>query len=169
MAKFNKDEFKASIKDAVESAILKGLITKEDIENKDEDRLNGFIMYQLTQALEDRKWCVDVLKDFNYDEKASWDRLQEKYGKFRSLADVALINLWKFLENEGVTSYDSYEGVMRNALSKGDDTLLGRIAADSDVKADADVKRPKRFGPDIDNDDHDAYTDESWSPRTIRR
>ena len=45
------------------------------------------------QALEDRKWCVDVLKDFNYDEKASWDRLQEKYGKFRSLADVALINL----------------------------------------------------------------------------
>lgn len=71
MAKFNKDEFKASIKDAVESAILKGLITKEDIENKDEDRLNGFIMYQLTQALEDRKWCVDVLKDFNYDEKAS--------------------------------------------------------------------------------------------------
>ena len=55
MAKFNKDEFKASIKDAVESAILKGLITKEDIENKDEDRLNGFIMYQLTQALEDRK------------------------------------------------------------------------------------------------------------------
>ena len=70
-----------------------------------------------------------------------------------------------------MTSYDSYEGVMRNALSKGDDTLLGRIAADSDTKTetDADVKRPKRFGPDIDNDDHDAYADESWNSRTIRR
>ena len=58
---------------------------------------------------------------------------------------------------------------MRNALSKGDDTLLGRIAADSDTKTDADVKKLKRFGPDIDNDDHDAYTDESWNSRTIRR
>ena len=68
-----------------------------------------------------------------------------------------------------MTSYDSYEGGMRNALSKGDDTLRGRIAADSDIKTDADVKKPKRFGPDIDNDDHDAYADESWNSRTIRR
>ena len=52
---------------------------------------------------------------------------------------------------------------MRNALSKGDDTLLGRIAADSDTKTDADVKRPKRFGPAIDNDHHDADADESWN------
>lgn len=71
MAKFNKDEFKSKIQTAVENAILKGLITKEDIEAQDHDRLDGFIRFQLAQTIEDRKWCVDILKDFNYDEKAS--------------------------------------------------------------------------------------------------
>lgn len=53
---------------------------------------------------------------------------------------------------------------MKSALTKGDDTLLGRIAADSDsIQDDTDYNKPRRKGynPDIDNDDHDAYTDES--------
>lgn len=71
-----------------------------------------------------------------------------------------MINLWKFLENEGVTSYDAYEGVMKNALTKGDDTLLGRIAADTESRTDDTASRKqKRYEPDIDNDDHDVYAD----------
>ena len=43
MAKFNKDTFLNEITNKVQSAIDKNLITKEDIQNKDIDRLHGFI------------------------------------------------------------------------------------------------------------------------------
>jgi hypothetical protein len=49
------------------------------------------------------------LKDFNFDERKDWRDLQEEYGEFRSLMDIALVNLWKYLETEGATKYSYYE------------------------------------------------------------
>lgn len=106
--KFNKDTFLNDITDKVQSAIDKNLITKEDVDNNDLDRLHGFIQYELLEYIEDRKFAIDVLKDFNYDEKTPWETLQEEYGNFRSLMDIALVNLWKFLQAEGCTKYEYY-------------------------------------------------------------
>ena len=84
MAKFNKDTFLNEITGKVQSAIDKNLITKEDIQKEDIERLHGFIQYELLEYIEDRKFAIDVLKDFNYDEKTDWDKLQEQFGKFRN-------------------------------------------------------------------------------------
>lgn len=108
MAKFNKDTFLNEITGKVQSAIDKNLITKEDIQKEDIERLHGFIQYELLEYIEDRKFAIDVLKDFNYDEKTDWDKLQEQFGKFKSLMDIALVNLWRFLDAEGCTRYSYY-------------------------------------------------------------
>lgn len=108
MAKFNKDTFLNEITGKVQSAIDKNLITKEDIQNEDIERLHGFIQYELLEYIEDRKFAIDVLKDFNYDEKMPWEKLQEQFGTFKSLMDIALVNLWKFLDAEGAVSYAYY-------------------------------------------------------------
>jgi hypothetical protein len=108
MAKFNKDTFLNEITNKVQSAIDKNLITKEDIQNEDIDRLHGFIQYELLEYIEDRKFAIDVLKDFNYDEKAPWEDIQEHFGTFKSLMDIALVNLWKFLDSEGATQFHYY-------------------------------------------------------------
>ena len=108
MAKFNKDTFLNEITSKVQSAIDKNLITKEDIQNEDIERLHGFIQYELLEYIEDRKFAIDVLKDFNYDEKMPWEKLQEQFGTFKSLMDIALVNLWKFLDAEGAVSYAYY-------------------------------------------------------------
>ena len=107
--KFNKDTFLNDITDKVQSAIDKNLITKEDVETNNTERLHGFIRYALADLIEDRKFAIDVLKDFNYDEKTPWDTLQDEYGIFKSLMDIALINLWKFLQAEGCTEYKYYK------------------------------------------------------------
>ena len=108
MAKFNKDTFLNEITSKVQSAIDKNLITQEDISNNDLDRLHGFIQYELLEYIEDRKFAIDVLKDFNYDEKIPWDKLQEQFGTFKSLLDIALVNLWKFIDAEGAASFQYY-------------------------------------------------------------
>lgn len=108
MAKFNKDTFLNDITTKVQSAIDKNLITHEDVEKNQLDRLHGFIQYELLQYIEDRKFAIDVLKDFNYDEKAPWENLQAEYGTFKSLLDIALVNLWKFLTAEGATKFAYY-------------------------------------------------------------
>ena len=72
------------------------------------ERLHGFIQYELLQYIEDRKFAIDVLKDFNYDEKVPWENLQAEYGTFKSLLDIALVNLWKFLNAEGATKFEYY-------------------------------------------------------------
>ena len=59
--------------------------------------------------IEDRKFAIDVLKDFNFDERKDWKDLQAEYGEFRSLMDIALVNLWKYLQSEGATEYKYYE------------------------------------------------------------
>lgn len=107
--KFNKDTFLNDIVDKVQSAIDKNLITKEDVDTNNIERLHGFIQYALAELIEDRKFALDVLKDFNYDEKTPWDTLQEEYGTFGSLMDIALVNLWKFLQAEGCTKYEYYK------------------------------------------------------------
>ena len=109
MAKFNKDTFLNDITSKVQSAIDKNLITKEDVQNNDLERLHGFIQYELLEYIEDRKFALDVLKDFNYDEKAPWDEIQKKYGKFKSLLDIALVNLWTFLSSEGAVDFSYYQ------------------------------------------------------------
>lgn len=106
--KFNKDTFLNQITTRVQSAIDKGLISKEDIDNNDTERLHSFIQFELFEYIEDRKFAIDVLKDFNYDEKTPWDKLEEEYGKFKSLMDIALVNLWKYLQSEKVTEYSYY-------------------------------------------------------------
>jgi len=107
--KFNKDTFLNDITDKVQSAIDKNLITSEDVDSNNVERLHGFIQYALAELIEDRKFALDVLKDFNYDEKTPWDSLQEEYGTFGSLMDIALVNLWKFLQAEGCTKYEYYK------------------------------------------------------------
>jgi len=107
--KFNKDTFLNDITDKVQSAIDKNLITNEDVDSNNLERLHGFIKYALAELIEDRKFALDVLKDFNYDEKTPWDSLQDKYGVFKSLMDIALVNLWKFLQSEGCTEYKYYK------------------------------------------------------------
>lgn len=109
MAKFNKDTFINEITDKVQVAISNNLITREDIDANVIERLHGFIQYELLEYIEDRKYAIDVLKDFNYDEKISWDKLQEQFGEFKSLLDLALINLWQFLKAEGATEYAYYD------------------------------------------------------------
>lgn len=109
MAKFNKDTFLNEITGKVQSAIDKNLITKKDIQTNDLERLHGFIQYELLEYIEDRKFALDVLKDFNYDEKVPWEKIQEKFGEFKSLMDIALVNLWKFLDAEGATKFDYYK------------------------------------------------------------
>lgn len=110
MAKFNKDEFLNLISTKVKDAIKNELITQEDIQSNDIERLEGFIQYSLADYIEDRKMAIDILKDFNYDERYQWDKLQNEYGKFNTLSDIALVNLWKFLESQGIMSYSYYDG-----------------------------------------------------------
>ena len=110
MAKFNKDEFLNEIVTKVKDAIQSNLITNDDIQSNDVERLEGFIQYSLADYIEDRKFAIDILKDFNYDERFQWDKLQNDFGKFNSLIDIALVNLWKFLEAQGVMSYSYYNG-----------------------------------------------------------
>lgn len=107
--KFNKDVFINEIVEKVQSAIDKNLITQEDVEKNDIERLHGFVQYELLNYIEDRKFAIDVLKDFNFDERKDWKDLQDEYGEFRSLMDIALVNLWKYLDTEGATSYSYYD------------------------------------------------------------
>lgn len=109
MAKFDKDVFLADITDKVKDAIESGLISQEDINNDDTDRLIGFIQYILSEYIEDRKKAIDILRDFNYDERYAWSALEKQIGgEIKSLFDVALANLWKFLESSGLLSYAYY-------------------------------------------------------------
>ena len=172
MAKFNKDTFLNEITGKVQSAIDKNLITKDDIANKDLDRLHGFIQYELLEYIEDRKFAIDVLKDFNYDEKVSWQELQDTFGTFKSLMDIALVNLWKFLDAEGACAYEYY-----NHTSYDTDSPMLDLAHDledtppyedddehqddGDDRSDSEPNRPAprkiRYRPE-----HDADVDENY-------
>lgn len=150
MAKFNKDRFINDMTDKVQSAIDRHLLTETDVANNDLKRLHGFIQYELTELIADRKFALDVLNDFNYDEKTSWEALQEKFGKFKTVMDIALVNLWKFLENEGATEYSHYH----RANTDADDTLLDKAREDSafDETGDDEGEDAKRSERNFDED-----------------
>ena len=161
MAKFNKDRFINDMTDKVQSAIDRHLLTEADVANNDLKRLHGFIQYELTELIADRKFALDVLNDFNYDEKSSWDSLQEKFGKFKTIMDIALVNLWKFLENEGATEYSHYH----RANTDADDTLLDKAREDSafdEFEDDSDNSRDReRIDRDSDTEmDKGSNTDD---------
>ncbi len=108
MAKFDKDRFKHEIALKVRDAIKTGLLSEDDVKNNDIERLNNFIKYSLTEWVEDRKDAINVLTDFNYDDRYQWSKLEEEYGTFKSLIDIALINLIKFIENQNMNDYSYY-------------------------------------------------------------
>lgn len=166
--KFNKDTFLNDITDKVQSAIDKNLITKDDVDENNLERLHGFIQYALAELIEDRKFALDVLKDFNYDEKTPWDNLQKDYGTFTSLMDIALINLWKFLQSEGCTKYEYYKydnrqngnmlDVIRDDKDRDDGSPVHNHldGMDSDMdNMDSDMDNmDDDFGGDMDNNDN---------------
>lgn len=163
MAKFNKDTFLNEITTKVQNAIDKNLISKEDIDRNDTERLHGFIQYELLECIENRKFAIDVLKDFNYDEKTPWDVLQEKFGIFKSLMDIALVNLWKFLEAEGATEYHYYKF---NNIS-GDDKMLDAMhKIEANATSDEDTPMDDNEFEDFDVEpDPDFDADEPEEPR----
>jgi hypothetical protein len=133
MAKFNKDRFINDITGKVQSAIDRHFLTKEDIDNNDLERLHSFIQYELVELIDDRKFSLDVLNDFNYDEKTSWRELQEEFGQFKTIKDIALVNLWKFMENEGATEYSYY-----HKSDLGDNATLLDMAREDDKFKDGE-------------------------------
>ncbi len=164
--KFNKDTFLNDITDKVQSAIDKNLITTEDVDSNNLERLHGFIKYALAELIEDRKFALDVLKDFNYDEKTPWDSLQDKYGIFKSLMDIALVNLWKFLQSEGCTEYKYYKYDNRQSGSMLD------VIRDENDEAQAGVSHDNGYVDDMPSaegmDTHETEGEEQPRRRKLR-
>lgn len=161
--KFNKDVFLNEIVEKVQSAIDKNLITQDDVRNNDIERLHGFVQYELLNYIEDRKFAIDVLKDFNFDERKDWKDLQQEYGEFRSLMDIALVNLWKYLEAEGATKYNYYEHD-----TKKTDNMLDLVHDKEDFQAprendgqDSDVTEPDISFNALKNSTDDAGFDDN--------
>ena len=150
MAKFDKDVFLSEMADKVKDAIESGLISQNDIDNNDVSRLTGFLQYALSDYIEDRKSAIDILRDFNYDERYAWEALEEQIGgKIKSLFDVALANLWKFLEASGLLAYAYYiDGVSPEATkpnvevdyqdSEFDDEFEDEFELDGEIKDEDD-------------------------------
>lgn len=158
MAKFNKDTFINEITSKVQVAISNNLITRDDIDANDIERLHGFIQYELLEYIEDRKYAIDVLKDFNYDEKISWDKLQEQFGEFKSLLDLALINLWQFLKAEGATEYGYYDRPVASSVASSNETQDG---ADTSSEPAEDTEDVPPYDEDSDNEEMDFNEPES--------
>ena len=109
MAKFNKDTFITDITTKVKEAIESEVISKKDISSNDTERLKNFIQYCLSDVIEDRTAAISILKDFNYDERLDWTKLEDFVGgKISSLEDLALVNIWMFLHNQGMLNYSYY-------------------------------------------------------------
>ena len=156
MAKFDKDVFLSEMTDKVKEAIESGLISQNDIDNNDIDRLTGFLQYTLTDFIEDRKSAIDILRDFNYDERYSWEALEEQIGgKFKSLFDVALANLWKFLEASGLLNYAYYVEGVQPEISKP-----GVVVDYSDDEFEEDLELRGEVEDEFD-DFEDDYEDEN--------
>lgn len=169
MAKFDKDVFLSEMTDKVKEAIESGLISQEDINNNDVDRLTGFLQYSLSDYLVDRKNAIDVLRDFNYDERYSWESLESQIGgKIKSLFDVALANLWKFLEASGLLTFAYYvEGVKPEATKPGKVVDYSEDEFDDDFELAGEVKDNEDdydefddFEEEIDNEEYDSYEED---------
>lgn len=152
MAKFDKDVFLSDMTDKVKDAIESGLISQSDIDNNDVDRLTGFLQYALSDYIEDRKSAIDILRDFNYDERYAWEALEEQIGgKFKSLLDIALANLWKFLEASGLLTYAYYvEGVSPESVKPGKVVDYSEDEFDDENELDGEI-RDEDYENEFDN------------------
>lgn len=162
MAKFDKDIFLADITDRVKDAIESGLISQEDINNDDVDRLVGFIQYVLSEYIEDRKNAIDILKNFNYDERYAWSALEKQIGgEIKSLFDVALANLWKFLESSGLLTYAYYiEGTTPEASKAS--PIISKYS-DDEFEEDNDLMgeiNDEEFEDDFEEDNEEINNEE---------
>lgn len=108
--RFNKDKFKERLRNSVVSAISSGVLNPTG-NFSDMSRLSDFIKFQISSWLKEdnRNMALAVLKNFNYDETENWDKLESEFGKIKSVSDIALINLWMFLRDEGMMDYSAYE------------------------------------------------------------
>lgn len=108
--RFNKDKFKERLRNSVISAISSGVLNPTG-NFSDMSRLSDFIKFQISSWLKEdnRNMALAVLKNFNYDETENWDKLESEFGKIKSVSDIALINLWMFLRDEGMMDYSAYE------------------------------------------------------------
>jgi hypothetical protein len=157
MAKFDKDVFLSEMTDKVKDAIESGLISQNDISNDDVDRLTGFLQYALSDYIEDRKAAIDILRDFNYDERYSWEALENQVGgKIKSLFDIALANLWKFLEASGLMTYAYYiDGVQPEQTKPGKVVDYSEDEFDEDTDLAGEVR-----DEDEDFEDFEDFEDE---------
>lgn len=108
--RFNKDKFKERLRNSVVSAISSGVLNPTG-NFSDMSRLSDFIKFQISSWLKEdnRNMALAILKNFNYDETENWDKLESEFGKIKSVSDIALINLWMFLRDEGMMDYSAYE------------------------------------------------------------
>lgn len=149
MAKFDKDTFVTEITTKVKEAIASEVISKEDISSNDTDRLKNFIQYCLADFIEDRNTAISILKDFNYDERVDWNKLESTVGgSIKSLEDIALANIWLFLINQGMLNYSYY-----NNENSNEDEI--EVIDDYD-----DDEFEDEFENDIEMDDEDFDYDE---------
>ena len=157
MAKFDKDVFLSEMTDKVKDAIESGLISQNDISNDDVDRLTGFLQYALSDYIDDRKAAIDILRDFNYDERYSWEALENQVGgKIKSLFDIALANLWKFLEASGLMTYAYYiDGVQPEQTKPGKVVDYSEDEFDEDTELAGEVR-----DEDEDFEDFEDFEDE---------
>ena len=151
MAKFDKDEFIRDLNDRVQEAIQSEVLTSDDIKNNDTERLKNFVQYIISDYINNRKAAIDVLKDFNYDERFNWDKLESTYGKFKSLIDIALVNLWKFLESQGMLTYSYFMNGGTN-----DDIKPGKQVNYTEDEFEDEGH------DDFDEDDMNPEYDDSW-------
>lgn len=151
MAKFDKDEFIRDLNDRVQEAIQSEVLTSDDIKNNDTERLKNFVQYIISDYINNRKAAIDVLKDFNYDERFNWDKLESTYGKFKSLIDIALVNLWKFLESQGMLTYSYFMNGGTN-----DDIKPGKPVNYTEDEFEDEGH------DDFDEDDMNPEYDDSW-------
>ena len=183
MAKFDKDMFLSETSDKVKDAIESGLISQSDIDNNDVERLIGFLQYTLSEFIEDRKMAIDILRDFNYDERYAWSALEEQIGgEIKSLFDVALANLWKFLEASGLLNYAYYISGAEPESSKptvptvkytedefeDEGELYGEINDDEFELDNEDFDNEDFDTEDFDNEDFDEENAEDVEESYIR-
>jgi hypothetical protein len=156
MAKFDKDEFIRDLNDKVREAIESEVLSSEDIKNNDVERLKNFIQYIISEYINNRKAAIDVIKDFNYDERFNWDKLESTYGKFKSLIDIALVNLWKFLESQGMLTYSYFmNGETAEAAKPGEQVSYTDDEFDDDEIDD-------EFDDDINPDYDDSFDEQIY-------
>lgn len=102
--RFTEDNLLNEIVGKVKKAIDSGLIEKSD----GDDKLKSLIQYELSKYVSSRQDALTILKHISFDEKM-WDKMISQVGDFKSLKDIALADLWIYLQKEGALTFEYYE------------------------------------------------------------